>query len=32
MVLSQKSQYAVRAVFELAKRQGSGPVTAARIA
>lgn len=32
MVLSQKSQYAVRAVFELAKQQGTGPVTAARIA
>jgi Rrf2 family cysteine metabolism transcriptional repressor len=32
MVLSQKSQYAVRAVFELAKRHGSGPVKASRIA
>jgi Rrf2 family cysteine metabolism transcriptional repressor len=32
MVLSQKSQYAVRAVFELAKRQGTGPFTAARVA
>jgi len=32
MVLSQKSQYAVRAVFELAKRQGSGPLKAGRIA
>ena len=32
MVLSQKSQYAVRAVFELAKRDGSGPVKTARIA
>ncbi len=32
MVLSQKSQYAVRAVFELAKRHGNGPVKAARIA
>jgi Rrf2 family cysteine metabolism transcriptional repressor len=32
MVLSQKSQYAVRAVFELAKQHGAGPVTAARIA
>lgn len=32
MVLSQKSQYAVRAVFELAKRAGSGPVAAARLA
>jgi Rrf2 family transcriptional regulator, cysteine metabolism repressor len=32
VVLSQKSQYAVRAVFELAKRHGSGPVKAARVA
>jgi len=32
MVLSQKSQYAVRAVFELAKRDGSGPVKTATIA
>ena len=32
MVLSQKSQYAVRAVFELAKRHGRGPVSAGRIA
>lgn len=32
MVLSQKSQYAVRAVFELAKRHGSGPVPAAKVA
>ncbi len=32
MVLSQKSQYAVRAVFELAKRYGSGPVKAAQVA
>ena len=32
MVLSQKSQYAVRAVFELAKRHGSGPVKAAQVA
>jgi Rrf2 family protein len=32
LVLSQKSQYAVRAVFELAKRHGSGPVKAARVA
>lgn len=32
MVLSQKSQYAVRAVLELAKRQGTGPVTASRVA
>ncbi|MFH1833683.1 MAG: Rrf2 family transcriptional regulator [bacterium] len=31
MILSQKSQYAVRAVFELAKREGSGPVKAAKI-
>jgi Rrf2 family cysteine metabolism transcriptional repressor len=31
VVLSQKSQYAVRAVFELAKRQGTGLVAAARI-
>jgi Rrf2 family cysteine metabolism transcriptional repressor len=32
VVLSQKSQYAVRAVFELAKRQGSGPVKTSCIA
>lgn len=32
MVLSQKSQYAVRASLELAKRYGSGPVKAASIA
>jgi Rrf2 family cysteine metabolism transcriptional repressor len=32
VVLSQKSQYAVRASFELAKRYGSGPVKAASIA
>lgn len=32
MVLSQKSQYAVRAVFELAKRHGTGPVTTAQVA
>ncbi len=32
MVLSQKAQYAVRASFELAKRYGSGPVTAGSIA
>lgn len=32
MVLSQKSQYAVRAVLELAKRHGSGPVKSAAIA
>ncbi len=31
-MLSQKSQYAVRAVFELAKRHGSGPVKAAQVA
>jgi Rrf2 family transcriptional regulator, cysteine metabolism repressor len=32
LVLSQKSQYAVRAVFELAKRNGLGPVKSAQIA
>ena len=32
MVLSQKSQYAVRAVLELAKREGAGPTKAAQIA
>jgi Rrf2 family cysteine metabolism transcriptional repressor len=32
VVLSQKSQYAVRAVFELAKRHGSAPVKAAQVA
>jgi Rrf2 family cysteine metabolism transcriptional repressor len=32
LVLSQKSQYAVRAVLELAKRHGSGPVKAAQVA
>jgi Rrf2 family cysteine metabolism transcriptional repressor len=32
VVLSQKSQYAVRAVFELAKRHGSGSIRAAGIA
>ena len=32
MVPSQKAEYAVRAVFELAKREGSGPVKAVRIA
>ena len=32
MVLSQKSQYGVRAVFELAKQYGAAPVSAARIA
>ncbi len=31
-MLSQKSQYAVRAVLELAKRHGSGPVKASSIA
>ena len=31
-MISQKSQYAVRALLELAKRQGSGPVKAADIA
>ena len=32
MVLSQRTQYAVRAVFELAKREGAGPVKASKIA
>lgn len=32
MTISQKSQYAVRAMLELAKYQGTGPVKAARIA
>ena len=32
MHVSQKSQYALRALFELAKRQGSTPATAAEIA
>jgi Rrf2 family cysteine metabolism transcriptional repressor len=32
LVLSQKSQYAVRAVFELAKRHGSGPIKASQVA
>lgn len=32
MIVSQRGQYAVRAVFELAKRYGEGPVTAACIA
>jgi Rrf2 family cysteine metabolism transcriptional repressor len=32
MVLSQRSQYGVRAVFELAKRADTGPVKAAAIA
>jgi len=31
-MISQKSQYAVRALLELAKRQGSRPVKAAEIA
>ncbi len=32
MNLSQKCQYAVRAILELAKRYGQGPVTASEIA
>jgi Rrf2 family transcriptional regulator, cysteine metabolism repressor len=32
MYVSQKSQYTLRALFELAKRQGSEPATAAEIA
>jgi Rrf2 family protein len=32
MLLSQKSQYALRAVFELARRHGQGPVRAPQIA
>ncbi len=32
MLLSQKCQYALRAVFELAKRQGQGPTKIAEIA
>ena len=32
MNLSQKCQYAVRAILELAKRHGQGPVTASEIA
>jgi Rrf2 family protein len=32
MSLSQKCQYALRAVFELAKRQGEGPVKIADVA
>ncbi len=32
MTLSQKCRYALRAVFELAKRQGSGPTTIGSIA
>ena len=31
-MLSQKCQYAVRSVFELAKRQGAGPVSVGEIA
>jgi len=32
MTVSQKCQYALRAIFELAKRHGSGPMTIAQIA
>ena len=32
MYVSQKSQYALRAFFELAKRRGLGPATAAEVA
>jgi len=32
MNVSQKCQYALRAIFELAKRKGHGPITAAEIA
>ncbi len=32
MLISQKCQYALRAVFELAKREGRGPVKIAEIA
>jgi Rrf2 family transcriptional regulator, cysteine metabolism repressor len=32
MALSQKCQYSLRALFELARRQGGGPVRAATIA
>jgi len=32
VVLSQRTQYAVRAVFELAKREGAGPIKASKIA
>lgn len=32
MILSQRTQYAVRAILELAKHEGAGPVKAARIA
>lgn len=31
MLVSQKSQYALRAIFELAKRVGKGPVSAVEI-
>jgi len=32
MQISQKAQYVLRALFELAKRQGKGPVSASEIA
>ena len=32
MFVSQKCQYTLRAMFELAKRRGAGPVTVAEIA
>lgn len=32
MVITQKSQYAMRAIFELAKREGKGPVKIGEIA
>lgn len=32
MLVTQKKQYALRAIFELAKRQGQGPVKATEIA
>ena len=32
MSVSQQSQYALRAMFELAKRQGEGPVAVAELA
>ena len=32
MSLSQKCQYALRALFELAKRQGQGPIPASEVA
>lgn len=31
MLITQKKQYAVRAVYELAKRKGQGPIKAAQI-